>query len=78
MIQKLKQWWNSLPHPVQAGIMLFVGAATGVIRHAIETPNACMTLDCWKEYLFSAAHAGLLAVIALYIPANLLPKPPQA
>ena len=29
-----------------------------------------MTATCWKGYVFSAAHAGVLAVVALYIPAN--------
>lgn len=75
MIQKIRTWWNSLPHPLQAGIMLFAGAATGVIRHSIEAPDACMTAACIKGYLFSAVHAGVLAVIALYIPANFAPKP---
>jgi hypothetical protein len=71
MLQKVQAFWNSLPHPLQAVIMLFLGAATGVIRHILETPNACMTVICWHGYVVSAAHAGILAVIALYIPANL-------
>jgi hypothetical protein len=71
MLTKIQTWWNSLPHPLQAGIMLFGGAATGVIRHVLENPNACMTAACWQGYVVSAAHAGVLAVIALYIPANL-------
>jgi len=68
----IRSWWTSLPHPVQAVIMLFGGAFTGVIRHVLQNPNACMSVDCWKGYLFSAVHAGVLAVIALYVPANVL------
>ena len=71
LILKLRDTWNSLPHPVQAVIMLFLGAATGVIRHVFQNPNACMTTSCWKGYLASALHAGFLAVLALYVPANL-------
>jgi hypothetical protein len=73
IVSKIRSWWTSLPHPVQAGIMLFGGAATGVVHKVLENPNACMSLACWKQYLASAAHAGVLAVIALYIPANLNP-----
>ena len=71
MIQKIRDTWNALPHPLQAIIMLFLGAATGVIRHVFQNPNACTTASCWKGYLASALHAGFLAVIALYVPANL-------
>lgn len=67
---KLWAWWNSLPHPIQAAIMLFFGAATGVVKHTLSNPQACMTASCWKGYLASALHAGLLAVLALYVPAN--------
>lgn len=70
MFSKIQTWWNSLPHAVQAAILLFAGAATGVIRKVIETPDACMSLVCWKAYVASAVHAGVVAVIALYIPAN--------
>ena len=70
MLTKIRNYWNSLPHPVQAAIMLFAGAATGVIHHVLQNPDACMTATCWKGYVFSAAHAGVLAVVALYIPAN--------
>jgi hypothetical protein len=73
VIQKIVGYWKSLPHPVQAAIMLFAGAASGVIKHAIAQPNACFTSVCWHGYLASALHAGILAVVALYIPAN-LPK----
>lgn len=70
MLTKIRNAWNSLPHVAQAGIMLFVGASTGVIRHVLENPNACMTASCWKGYAASAVHAGVVAVVALYIPSN--------
>ena len=48
MLTKIRNYWNSLPHPVQAAIMLFAGAATGVIHHVLQNPDACMTATCWK------------------------------
>ena len=67
ILQSIKTFWYSLPKPVQTALMLFLGAATGVIRHALSNPNACMTASCWKGYLASAVHAGVLAVMALYV-----------
>ncbi|HXM59365.1 MAG TPA: hypothetical protein VN950_00820 [Terriglobales bacterium] len=73
MLQKIRDGWNSLPHPVQAVIMLFGGAALGVLKHKLSPADACLTGECFKGYFIDAAHAGVAAVIALYIPAN-LPK----
>ncbi|HEX3941373.1 MAG TPA: hypothetical protein VHX11_07825 [Acidobacteriaceae bacterium] len=68
MFLKLSQWWQRLPHPVRTLIVLFAGAASGVLKHALTQPNACMTGPCLKAYAISAVHAGVLAVLALYIP----------
>ena len=61
-IAKLKAFWASMPPFVKIAVVIFVSSATGVIRHALQQPHACMTESCWKGYLFSAAHAGGLAV----------------
>ena len=45
MLTKIRNYWNSLPHPVQAAIMLFAGAATGAAighhqsKKAEESPS---------------------------------------
>ena len=70
MLAKIRAYWNSLPHQVQAGIMLFGGAAFGLLQHKLSTPDACLTGTCLKGYVIAAGHAGIAAVIALYIPAN--------
>jgi hypothetical protein len=70
MFSKIRFYWNSLPHPVQAAIMLFGGAAVGVLKHNFVDANGCLTAFCLKGYLLAALHGGVTAVIALYIPAN--------
>lgn len=75
MFTKLSMFWASLPHAVRTGIVLFLGAAGGVLKHAISQPNACFTGPCLHGYIVSAASAGLTAVVALYIPSPLPRKP---
>lgn len=70
MLVKVKALWNSLPHPAQAAIMLFGGAAVAVLKHKFADSNGCLTESCLKGYVIAAAHGGIMAVIALYIPAN--------
>lgn len=71
MAPKLIAWWNSLPAALKAVIVVFAGAATGVVRHIFQNPNACMTEACWKGYLVAALHAGGLAVVAYLLPSPL-------
>lgn len=77
-MNKLKAWWNSLPHPAQAAIMLFAGAAVAAVKHGFADAHGCLTEVCLKGYAWAALHGGVTAVIALYIPANLnkLAAPP--
>ena len=85
MIQKIKAAWNSLPPLAKIVIVIFVSSATGVIRHAFQNPNACMTATCWKGYLVSAGHARGLAVFAYLMDSPFVkqllppvpPTPPQ-
>ena len=70
MLAKLKAWWNSLPHPAQAAIMLFAGAAVAALKHAFADAHGCLSKACLQGYAWSALHGGVTAVIALYIPAN--------
>ena len=64
MVAKLKALWASVPPYAKTMIVLFVGSASGVLHHAIQNPNACMTYSCWKGYFFSALHAGGITVFA--------------
>ena len=71
MLTKIQAYWNSLPHQLQATIMLFAGAALGVLQHSLSSPDACLTGPCLKGYAIAAIQAGLAAVAALYIPSSL-------
>ena len=57
--------WNSLPFVVRTTLktagVFFVGAASGVIRHAFQNPGACWTGHCLVGYTVSAIHAGAIA-----------------
>lgn len=70
MLTKIRNYWNSLPHPVQAVIMLFGGAAIAVLKRNFADAHGCLTESCLKGYAWAAVHGGVTAVIALYIPAN--------
>ena len=73
MWTKLVAWWDGLPHGVQAVIVAFGGAALGVVEPVVEqwaTGTAVCTVAvgaCVKAYALSAAKAGILAVMGLYI-----------
>lgn len=77
MLIKLSQFWARIPHPVRTIIVLFAGAAGGVLKHSLSQPDACLTGPCLHGYIVSAASAGLTAVVALYIPSP-LPRTPWA
>ena len=62
MIAKLKTFWTSLPPWAKTAVVLFAGAASGVLHHAFNQP--CQSLACWKGYLFAAAHAGGITAAA--------------
>jgi hypothetical protein len=66
LIAAIAAKWNSLPSwaktTVKTSAVLFGGAATGVIRHALQNPNACLSEHCLVGYVVSAVHAGGIAV----------------
>lgn len=74
MFDKLKAFWNSLPHPVQGAIVLFGGASLGVIGSAVGGEHSCLTLSCWRQYFGDGFRAGVAAVVGLYLPLNRGPK----
>lgn len=73
MWNKIVAWWNALPHYVQAVIVAFVGAVVGALEPVIGQwaygQQVCTVAlgACLKAYLVSAAKAGILAVLGLYI-----------
>lgn len=67
-MDKIKAFWSKLPHIVQAGIVLFAGAAASVVFNAIGQDKSCLSFECWKHYLADGFRAGVGAVVALYLP----------
>jgi hypothetical protein len=80
MKQKLIAYWSSLPSWVKTSIILFAGAASGVIRHAFLASNGCLTEHCILEYVYAGAHVGGVAVGAYLLKSPLGQKliPPQS
>jgi hypothetical protein len=78
IVQSIRAWWTSLPHPVQAAIMLAGGAAAAAIQHGFLTAHGCLSAVCIRGYLWAGVHGGVAAVVALYIPSSLklAPAPP--
>lgn len=70
LISKAKQFWASLPHPAQAAVITFVGAAGATITHAIEEGRVPNTWADCKHLIGTAIVAGLIALRAFYILPN--------
>lgn len=70
-VQLFRNLWSSLPHPVQAGVVLFATAAGTSLGKVLTDPaSACWTWACIKQYIGIAIGAGIVAVKAFYM----LPK----
>jgi len=78
MWNKITIWWSKLPHPVQAAITAFGSGVVGVAKPLLEQWSSgqafCTTHACLMNDLNSAIHAGVIGVVALYIPVNTKPK----
>lgn len=70
MIQKLKNFWASLPHVVQAGVVLFVTTVGTTIAHSIEDGVWPHTWHDVEHMLGTAVVAGAIAVKAFYMLPN--------
>ena len=83
MIQKLKNFWSSLPHPVQALVVAFVGGCGAEIGNiAADFPNICVNAVCLKRDIGLIVGAGLVAARAFYMLPNKAkstppPQPPS-
>jgi len=71
LIQKItataKAAWYSLPHQVQAVIVVFAAAASASLGKKLLDPAACWQFACLKQYVGTAAGAGLVALRAFYM-----------
>jgi hypothetical protein len=71
VISLVRNLWASLPHGVQAGVVLFVSAAGASLGKILTDPaSACWTWVCIKQYVGVAIGAGAVAVRAFYMLPN--------
>jgi hypothetical protein len=70
VIPKIKAFWASLPHAVQAIVILFVTTAGTTIVHSIEDGIVPHTWADAKHMLGTAVVAGIVAVRAFYMLPN--------
>ena len=69
-MNKLKAFWASLPHAVQALVILFVTTVGTTIAHSIEDGIFPHNLADAKHMLGTALVAGIVAVRAFYMLPN--------
>ncbi len=81
-MNRLKALWASLPHPVQAGITLFVSMALTTLSKELEqllSGNEAFTWLALRHDIAAAVMAGAVAVRAFYMLPNRPPSiPPQS
>lgn len=78
-MNKVKAFWASLPHPVQAVIVAFGGGAGAEIGQlAAGYPNICLTGICLKHDIGLVVGAGIIAARAFYMVPNRAPAPRAA
>jgi len=69
-VNKLKAFWASLPHAVQAIVILFVTTVGTTIAHSIEDGIVPHNWADAKHMLGTAIVAGIVAVRAFYMLPN--------
>jgi hypothetical protein len=78
MLQKLHDYWNRLPHQVQAGITIFATMAATTLAKELQgylSGNQAFTWLTLRHDIAAAVTAGLLALKAFYmIPAGTQPE----
>lgn len=63
----LEDVWHSLPHQVQAIILIFASGAGPFIWKIYSDPNACWQWSCIKHSLSAALDAGVVSLCAFYM-----------
>jgi hypothetical protein len=66
-VQPAVDFWHSLPHQLQATIIVFASAAGPVIWKWWSDPQACMQWACLKHTITAAINAGGVALAAFYM-----------
>lgn len=66
-MNKLKAFWYSLPHQVQAAVVVFVAAASSAFGASFMDASSCSNLVCVKHELGAAFGAGIVALRAFYM-----------
>jgi hypothetical protein len=80
MWNKLKAFWASLPHQVQAAVVAFATAAGTVLGEelqALASGQQSFTVATVKHDLLAALAAGLLALRAFYMFPSRPQQPPD-
>lgn len=65
-MNKLKAFWASLPHQLQAAIMFGGSAVLEAVVHAISEGKIPSTLPEFKHFIGSALATGVAAAYAFY------------
>jgi hypothetical protein len=70
-LRALKALWNDTPHVIQAGVLIFIGSATGAVTHYFTDSDPCFNWTCLRHLAGSALHGGVTAAVAFYLlPSN--------
>lgn len=73
MWQRLKTFWGSLPHPLQATLVSAATVAGTAFVHALSEGD-CFSTACLKHYAFTSLAAGAVVIKAFYMtPSNKTP-----
>jgi len=70
LLQQAKAFWASLPHQVQAGVVIFASAAGTTLGKEIQallSGTPCFTWLCLYHDLAAAGAAGFIALRAFYM-----------
>jgi hypothetical protein len=66
----LKAFWASLPHQVQATIVVFATAAGVTVLQNAAKGTICTTWSCFTQHIGAAVSAGAAALLAFYMKPN--------
>lgn len=73
-MNRIKAFWNSLPHQVQVTIIGIATAASSAavseVKEWITVPNPCFTLACIQAHWHTAIHAAVIAAVVFYMNPN--------
>lgn len=76
MVDKLKKYWNELPHGVQATLVTF-GVGGGLALLNALGDGTCYAWSCFKHSLEVGVGGGLAALRVFYMVPNKPQPPPE-